>query len=66
MADNAGNNALMRKRLKLMLSEQKIMLERQELRLCEIEDEKQKLSEAMAITQEKITELEKQILAEGA
>jgi len=61
MADRKINPIVVLKRKELELSEKRLFLQRQSLRQVEIEDEKTSLGEAMKLTQEQITSLEKEV-----
>lgn len=61
MADIMPNIALNRKRLQVEVTSMRLNLERFDLRVMELVEEQQKLTENKEATLKRITELEKQI-----
>lgn len=61
MADIMPNVALNRKRLQVEVTSMRLNLERFDLRVMELVEEQQKLTENKEATLKRITELEKQI-----
>ena len=62
MADRKVNPLIVLKRKELELSEKKLFLQRQYLRQAELEDEQVALEEAIKVTQNQITSLEKEVI----
>jgi len=61
MADRKANPAVVRMRKEIELSEKKVFLQRQILRQAELEDEKTSLVDAIRLTQDQISALEKEV-----
>jgi putative heme iron utilization protein len=65
MADKTANPALYRKRLELQRHEQLLTLRRQELRIMELEDEKEKTTASAENTKRIIGDVEKEMVEAG-
>ena len=65
MADKTANPTLYRKRLELQRHEQLLTLRRQELRIMELEDEKEKTVASMDNTKRVIGDVEKEMTEAG-